>query len=623
MASAAAVDHPSEQALPPAEGILTPSPKIANIHEIVGNSTSYPEAKNTAVRILSGRYDKIDYKEYANFLGSTGNGPVLHEFLLLLQPLPGSLTGTLRKLSTSIYFIAEAANIDTILEGLAQHWLQAHRKPHYLENYRLCHIVMFALLMLNSTLHSDAADCKFTLQQFQDNTIYALEQECPEIDVPTFRKELGGSYLSLEREQLPLLRSNAPNTRKPLISRAGTRLTRSSSNNMKKLSMLSMKGSSLERLHSNQSTGSTPSSMGTFTSRDTATTSNFRLRNNLPLQRLYIEEPFDVEMRNRDHTPWLIDTVVHYQETSNAHSSTPQLLAQLHSRKRKLLGWFKKHSRDSLFKENAHATSTHHLSSAHIRVQEGRLFVHQLKSRGSEHQESRALDLERLRKANSHCHVYNLYGALASFSRESIVASENSNITAACVTVDFPHALDSATKFAFLFETQTVAEAKHLTECVNFWSARMTPIPSAQIEMISNEEYGWGPHSLSQGADLSKVKLARWAPLVGLDSFFEDLEEGIALWDYKSQLQGLKSYTSTIQNQLDDHHSLKPKMLVAWAGNNSGLSSQTDRFEEAMDNWNNKYLYLNQQYSKFSVYLKALENASKLYQDCRPVCGSP
>ena len=73
-----------------------------------------------ASEILEGTFKDVSYKEYANFLGNDNNNQVLTEFVKLLSPLPSSLLETLFNLSKSIYFIAEAQNIDRILECLSK-----------------------------------------------------------------------------------------------------------------------------------------------------------------------------------------------------------------------------------------------------------------------------------------------------------------------------------------------------------------------------------------------------------------------------------------------------------------------------------------------------------------------
>ncbi|SCV01323.1 LANO_0F11210g1_1 [Lachancea nothofagi CBS 11611] len=620
MDSEIALDCVADKRLPSEDATLTESPKITNIHEIVSDTPSAPEARQKALKILTGKLENVDFKEYANFLGSSENAAVLKEFLLLLHPLPSSLTGTLRKLSSNIYFIAEAANIDTILEALAKQWLEAHSMPHYQNNYRLCHIVMFALLMLNSTLHNIVADCRFTLQEFEENTIHALQKECAEIDVPCFERDLKKCYISLDNQELPLLRPNNQ-PKHNLEKRSNTPAHGNNQNNMKKLSMLSMRGSSLERLHSHQSVVSCPTSLSTLTSRDTTATSNYRIRNNQPLQKLFLDEPFDEEMQDVNETPWLMDSVVKYQEAANTNSSTSQLLTPANTRKRKLFGWFKKPSKDTLFRENAHAAIDHNWFRARIRVYQGRLFLYKFKFAGTERTNGdpmRKWEIDSGRRNCSQFQVFNLYGTMASVVQENIVASENSNVNSVSLTLEFPHGIDTTSGLAFRFQTQNLEEAKMFTSCLNFWSARITPIPSAQAEMISNEEYGWSQRILKEGIDPKMVKLANWAPLVGLDALFAEMDENIALWDFDSHLQNLKVFTETLDAQLDAHNSLKPQMIKVLS--KSSLKSEVPLFDKAMDNWNNKYLYLNQQYSKHLVYLKALQNAvefHKNYEHCK------
>ncbi|CEP60269.1 Arf family guanine nucleotide exchange factor YEL1 LALA0_S01e06854g [Lachancea lanzarotensis] len=597
---------------------LIESPRIANIHEIVSECTTTSttaessNAKEIARKILEGRWEKIEFVDYANFLGSAENSAVLREFVLLLDPLPSSLTATLRKLSGSIYFIAEAASIDTILEALAKQWLEEHKKRHYQNDYRLCHIVLFALLMLNSALHNSATDCRFTLQDFKANTLYALKKECSDIDVAKFEKELTHCYLSLESRELPLLKHTHPSGRPMSIRRSGDRQANglNSSTNMKKRSILSIRVNSLERMHSNRSSTSTLNSSSTFMSRETTATSNYRMRNKKPLQKLYAEESFDEEMQQLPNTPWFIDTVVESQEATNSNSATPQLLAPSNAPKRKLFSWLRKGSKDTLFRENAHAAMSHTGYRARIRVYQGRLFIYKFKLSGLDRitpGQIQSWDLEVCQKNCSHFYVYNLFGTLASVVQENIVASQKSNSSTTSLTLEFPHGIDSTSGLAFRFQTCNLQEAQHLSSCLNFWAARITPIPSAQAEMISNEEYGWSANLLNGENATTQVDLRKWAPLVSLDALFADLEESIAMWDFGSQLRDLEAFTDTLGSQLDAHNALKSRMVQVWSS--MATASNHHLFESAMDNWNNKYLYLNQQYSKHLVYLKALQNA--------------
>ena len=84
-----------------------------------------------ALEISNGTFKGIPYKEYANFLGSENNHQILSEFIKLLSPLPLSLLETLFILSKSVYFIAEAQNIDRILEILSKEWIVCHPNTHW------------------------------------------------------------------------------------------------------------------------------------------------------------------------------------------------------------------------------------------------------------------------------------------------------------------------------------------------------------------------------------------------------------------------------------------------------------------------------------------------------------
>lgn len=590
-------------------GTLTESPKIANIHELVSDEGSSPAAKEVAVKILARTFKEVTFTEYANYLGAPGNGQVLREFLALLRPLPQSLVSTLRKLSNSIYFIAEAANIDMILEALAKQWLETHNVAHYLSDYKLCHIVLFSLLILNSDLHNGAAsEMRFSCDDFVQNTIYALQKEQAEVDVAAFSTELAEFYRCLEKEQLPLLKPTATSTSRLTKRSSGG----SSHSTMRKPSILSMRSSvALERSSSRQSLASNISQV---TTRETHATINSKYRQGKPLEKLYLEEPFDLRMRNKNRTPWLMDALLLVQEASRVPTVTPQLHSNHHhGRKKKLFSWFKKHSRDSIFDEHAHLSTKEHWSRVRMRVAEGRLvlfyFKNSLSDRTSE-SEVMGWDIETCKRKSSQCRIYNLLGTLATLVQENIVASNGSESTPASFTLTFPRVVDTTSGLSLHFKADNLQTARNFTESCNFWSGRITPIPSAQIEMVSNAEYGWSPQLLDGKINFSDVRLTDWEPLMGLDAVFEDMDENIALWDFESQLYGLRIFTETLSDLIDRHNARKPRMIAIWSDNNQTQESQ---FERAMDNWNNKYLYLNKQYERHIVYLKTLKKAKDFY----------
>ncbi|SCU89153.1 LAMI_0D12574g1_1 [Lachancea mirantina] len=597
------------------DGLLTESPKITNIHELVVDDEPNEFAHETAEQILNGTFKDVDPKEYANFLGSPKNSEVLTEFLDLLRPYPATLLDTLKKLSSSIYFIAEAANIDMILESLAKEWLREGHMPHYNDDFRLAHIMLFSLLMLNSNLHNPASEHKFSLDQFLENSLHALRREAPNLNVAHFKRELTSGYIILSRDPLPLCAG--PKKK----SRGLSRRTGASGSGMRKISMLSMRSDRLQRTPSHQSLTPSLNSMPPLAPKTTTntilTTGGGRLRSRNVLEKLYAEEKCDWKLQDVNGSPWLMDCVLKVTEAAKTATSTPQLFSA-QAPKRKMFSWFRKHAKGTLFDEHAHLAHVEHWTYARVRAGHGRLLVYYF--RGSTLQDYTVdqilkWDLMTCRKKCSHARFYTLYGALASRIQDNIVASKHSALGRSSFMVSFPSGISALDGITLQFSTDNADIAAKYKDTINFWGGRITPIPSAQMEMVSNEEYGWSDRILSGKIQPQHAKVFKWKPLMGLDAVLVEADEQVAFWELDSQLYNMRSFVSTLERSLDTHNSLKAQMVQKWQNVEEREPEATESaFDVVMDNWNNKYLYLNKQYEKHTIYLDALEKACDFYQ---------
>lgn len=606
-------DPPSPVTLPvqnsviPEQPQLIESPKMTNIHQFVSEQQGH---KQTALRILGGNFKDVEYTEYANYLGSPAHKDVCHEFIKLLQPLPLSLVSTLRKIANNLYFVAEAGCIDTILEEVSMQWLEQHNVPHYQGNFRLCHIVLFALLILNSDLHNPASQDKFSCDQFVDNTVYALHRELETIDVEVFCNDLRAYYASLQQDQLPLRRMNS-------TASSGTTAKNSTGNSaMRKPSMFSLRPSSrgLERTSSRTSFASTtasmaPSTTSTKPSISSHVVSNWKYHHNQALEKLYLAEDFDDEMTKKNHTSWMMDSFIQYMDVRAGHAS--HSTSNTKQPRKTLFSWFRKNSsKDSLFNERTDFVLDmgSNWFNSRVRIAEGRLFIFNFKSSSNI---DKTWDLDVCKKKASTYYVYNLFGTVAKLTQENIIASSSTkNKKKWNFTITFPKFLLGGDKDTmFNFQTSDLSTAKMYVQSCNFWSGRISPIPAAEFEMVSNQEYGWSDALLQGKLDPLSTKLVVWTPLVNVHALYY-LDDGsetdlvLGQQDIESKIHSLECFTDKLSQWIDQHNALKPHMVSVWSA-----SANSSLFDKAMDNWNDRYLYLNFKYEKHMIYLKALEQA--------------
>lgn len=580
---------------------LIESPKMTNIHEFVDRDSSI-EDKHIAVRILGSTFKQVDFKEYANYLGNPDNRSILREFVKLLQPLPCSLVLALFKLSKSLYFIAEAGAIDNILEEVSIQWLDKHSLPHYQNNYKLSHIILFSILILNSDLYNDMAQEKFSSDQFVENTMYALNREAEDLDQEVFQAELELYYNTLQSQPLPLYHNSS--------TASSLRTQQSHSTFRKPSTIFSLRSSNkLERTNSRSSFVSMATSINTIATRETNAMANWKYHHDQQLEKLYVEETSDNTYNNVNGSSWLMDYYIYiYEPVSTSNFGTPTLAPHSSSPKKKFFNWFRKPSKDSFFKENDKLVVNPHNEKkwnySRVKISEGHLFIFIFKSLLP----NESWDLATCKKRCSSYSVYNLFGTFAHLTQDNIVSNnthKNWNFT-----ITFPRGIDSNKDRVFHFQTQDMDRAQLYVQCCNFWSARITPIPSAQFEMVSNQEYGWGEKILNNEREIDSVNLTEWKPLISIESIYDDIDDSvIGKLTMDGQVYDLEQFTEQLSSLIDYHNKIKSKMISLWS------KADAVSFEKAMDNWNNRYLYLNKQYEKHIVYLNALQKALKVIDE--------
>lgn len=583
-------------------------------------------AQDIATKIIQGIYDKINYTEYANFLGAKENHSILRKFIILLEPLPNSLVLSLYKLVTRIYFIAEAQAIDRILEELSIRWTTTNPTTHWGSHYNLCHIVLFSLLILNSDLHNaENNQPKFSREEFTDNTLFAVEKESAKMNFDLseheldIREELGVYYDALKYMSLPLLRSD-DNKRNGKNSRdsgdAKIRLRRRNS----KISLKSQMNNGTENSSSDDDS-SIISSSSQSAKREPHYTSNWKFHNNKPLPRLYRREPLDEIYVVSNGTSWCMDSNIKINERDLASSSNDRSTIQRTTRPRipsaagGVLRWITRSKSKSLLHGNkspvAFFDGNTKWVNVRCRVYEGRLYVFKHYPTHGGPQDS-TQDLSEIKKASGVYFVCSLYESLATLVQENVVVNNNNTPSRhgdlgqrGNFTVTIPAALHRDNTL-LEFQTFNVEEAQRFVQCINFWAARLTPVPTAQFEVVSNEENGWSPQVLSSilsSEILENINLTVWKPLLSISHLYSEQENSPEETNITEKMEFLKNFAEYLQRTIDSHNAVKPSMILVW--------QRTSNFERAMDNWNKKYLYLNELNERTSAYLNALLLAQK------------
>lgn len=90
-----------------------------------------------------------------------------------------------------------------------------------------------------------------------------------------------------------------------------------------------------------------------------------------------------------------------------------------------------------------------------------------------------------------------------------------------------------------------------------------------------------------------------------MGALYDELNDTTDQPDLETRLSDLKNFTQVLQQEIDDHNRVKSSMIDLWG--------QSKQFDTALENWNKKYLYLNEISEKSSKYLQALQLAHNTF----------
>lgn len=580
-----------------------------------------------AVEIFEGTFKEVPYMEYANFLGDPKNHLVLVQFIDLLDPLPLSLLSVLYTLCESLYFIAESQKIDRILEEVSKHWCRKHPNTVWKNNYKLCHIILFSLSILNSIIHNGNAQSstndKFTCEEFINNTFSALEPEFKKANIRLFEtkkqiiSELTSYFEGLKHKPLPLLKAKIYSNNDNI--------------NNDRTSYVSLKSNTNEStlMYNDSDMLSTKSSQ-----RCKTLMTDWKFHNNIRLPLLYEEESFDDDFIHLNNSYWFMDCIIQISQSSFKQLVNEQIRSNRKNRNsnisshktdtinenptngsrkkksRSLLGWLKNSktkNRVPELKTNMEFIEQHTTwIKVKIRILEGRLYIFKF-ANDEDYKEN---DIEQMKlKSSVEFHVVNLFECIAELIQDNIVMSGDNSFTN--FQLRFPQSIYDK-PLIILFKTFDSNRSQNVVNCCNFWSARLSPAPIAQFEIVSNEEYGWskeilyGPDGNLQNEPPTKgfKKINKWKPLLTLNNLYEfdDDSNVVNKQPFQEKLLDLRHFITKLDTLIDEHNSLKPLLLKRW--------QDTPQFEIVMDNWNGKYLYLHSQYDRRKIYYKVLQNAN-------------
>lgn len=634
-----------------------------------------------AMEILDGTFEKVSYKEYANYLGKKSHDSVLYHFVDLLKPLPYSLLSVLYKLAGSLYLIAEAQNIDRILEEVSKQWISSHKETIWKDNYKICHIILFSLLILNSDLHNEEIKNnhhRFSSEMFVTNTLAAVDIELRNINIDIsavhshLSHELTSYYEGLKHNALPVLRirhnsmvtASRSTTQSPRPKQRSSFHRHRSSNSHHK-DKFNMSG-----------TRSLYSSKSRISLKDDNDNENFscytadwKYHHNMKLPSLYKKESFDAKLIIGLCQMWTMDNIVfisdisyqylkrsqrqsfksiqHNITNSSMHSEAKSMLSikddystspslDIESISRSisspstppssspssgpfLLRWLKKKRPKHLQGSNGHTPSNKRNSRNSVAfletttkwvpirllVNEGRIYI--FKSNDPEIHLSH--DIERLKTIPQvEYYVLNLIECTAELVQANVIQSSRQTSSMINFNVKFPpNVNDESLMFQFQISNRDLATS--FVNCINFWAARLSSLPDTQFEIVSNEEYGWSPKILHSQVDdvidLRSIRLSKWQPLLTMDIFADDIEEVNNGTNIREKLNELKVFLDKLDVAIDEHNDMKPCLIARW--------NHMTQFDSVMNNWNTKYLFLNNMYQKQIIYYRVLEDAISQY----------
>lgn len=568
------------------DSAIVESPKITNIHALVEQQN-----ERLASDVILQRLQGLDYTQYANWLGTEKRRPILVEMMKQLKPWPESLYDSLCKLSVNLYLIAEAGPLDTILEVLAMQWIadNGEKFPYMEGNFKICHIVLFSLLILNSDLHNDSFEFTFTREQFIDNTLYAarFEAKTQELDDDSLKDDFGKYYDTITEHPLPLCHSRnvtaLSKSNKHIAESIPSTYARSrtSMSISRKTSLFSLRpGSSfLER---------TPTA-------STVMSANSEFSVIPRASQFYVHEPLDDKFERENDTLWTMDYEVNYKLRNKPRIQESKSLQGSSGHGSGIFKIFRKNNYVSQLHQRIE-NANKNMQTVRAIVRRGCLELHIPKSK--------MMLSHRVYSKSSKFSVLklNLFGAFAEGNGEEVIDSKGSK-RPKCFIVEFP--ADQYSK-QLVFECDTAEQCKKYVDSINFWASRITPIPDSQFELVSNLEYGWSQRILNKFSQRhgnwkldSNTKVYEWEPLYGVETVCTNLnanESGRLQMD--SQLLHWKLFVSKLNDWINEHNNLKPVLIKVW--------DKSPNFELVMSNWNKKYLFLNNQYHKYNQYEQAL-----------------
>lgn len=622
------------------------------------------KSRNTlliAMEILDDSFDGVPYKEYANYLGKKSNDSVLRNFVELLKPLPYSLLSVLYKLSSSLYLIAESQNIDRILEEISRQWIQTYPNTVWKGNYKICHIILFSLLILNSDLHNDETKGnhhKFSSEEFVTNTLSAIvpELSATNLTLEDIRIQVSHALLSyyeaLKHNALPVLRlrskSISSSTQIPSPSARNRRSAQRKRSTSYSIDMKRTSSIGNRSLYSSRSNVSLRDS-------DLTCTVDWKYHHNMALPELYVKESFDDRLIQENCPLWILDSTLYISDDSyrslkkiqrnsykNMESSNKNFRAnnsslisfnengkdersfddsslstvsslsnsQSKSSSPFFLRWLKKKSSKQPKHSRYTRSSMAFLESdtqwlkVRVRVNQGRIFIF----RSNDSTVSLRDDIENLkRNPQTEYYVFNLIDCTAELLQANIImANQSASQSTTNFNIKIPLNVDD-TRVLFQFQTVHKDKAQGYVDCINFWAARLSSLPDTQFEIVSNEEYGWSDKILKSQfkEDLNSVYLSEWKPLLTIGIFADDIDEMTNQHTLKDKLTELKEFLGKLELVIDEHNDMKPHIIACWDG--------TRNFDMVMNNWNNKYLFLNKQFQKQTVYFNILKTTYSKY----------
>lgn len=133
-------------------------------------------------------------------------------------------------------------------------------------------------------------------------------------------------------------------------------------------------------------------------------------------------------------------------------------------------------------------------------------------------------------------------------------------------------------------------DPQEFIEIINLWAARITSIPSA-VSIKTNKEFGWSQKILHD-SNLSKIQISRW------DASLLNTVRIPTSFKVSTQFDQINTYVCALKKELDEHKRIKPFLIKVWNG--------TKQFEAVLENWDEKYSALFDQYDLYLLYLESL-----------------